>query len=126
VPGLTRIDPEAIVRGRSVAQGPRGILGLIAGEYPSTEAAPPEGVLAPPSRDVRREMLRMEIEAAEAEAAALRAEAALAAAEQESVEAESADTETGEGESEADDSAEAAEATTAAAGEARPEEPGAP
>ncbi|HUQ78252.1 MAG TPA: hypothetical protein VM427_05205 [Patescibacteria group bacterium] len=85
VPGLTAIDAEAILRSaRAAKTKPRGrLLSWISGDYEegdSTIAASP-GSLGPPTGDVRREMLRLEIEAqltnAQAEAEALAADAAV-------------------------------------------------
>ena len=85
VPGLTAIDAEAILRNaRAAKTKPRGrLLSWISGDYDdgaaAVSAAP--GSLAPPSGDVRREMLRLEIEAqltnAQAEVEALAADAAV-------------------------------------------------
>jgi hypothetical protein len=84
VPGLTAIDAEAILRNARAAKAkPRSrLLSWISGEYDEGgEAAPAPGSLAPPDDAVRREMIRLEIEAqlanAEAESAALSADAAL-------------------------------------------------
>jgi hypothetical protein len=81
VPGVTAIDAEAIVRGaRSPVPERRSrLLGWITGEEagePETPAAP--GSLEPPPPEVRREMLRMELEA---EVAELQAEVGALAAE---------------------------------------------
>jgi hypothetical protein len=85
VPGLTAIDAEAILRNARAAKAkPRGrLFSWISGDYDdsgSTAAASP-GSLAPPTGDVRREMLRLEIEAqltnAQAEVGALEADAAV-------------------------------------------------
>ncbi len=68
VPGLTSIDPQAVIRNvRATASPPRRsrLLSLITGDD-ADEAAAVTGTptaLAPPPLDVRREMLRMEIEA---------------------------------------------------------------
>src|SRR2546426_9514613 len=86
VPGLTAIDADAILRnarggGRSKARGGR-LLSWISGEYEEEDEAAnaTPGSLAPPPADVRREMLRLELEAqvanAQAEAEALAADAA--------------------------------------------------
>lgn len=82
LPGLTAIDAAAIVRSK---QQPTGrtrnrLLSWISGEYPDEGAAPVDAAaLAPPDLEVRREMLRLELEAEvanlQAEADALRAEA---------------------------------------------------
>jgi hypothetical protein len=85
VPGLTAIDAEAILRNARAAKAkPRSrLLGWISGEYDedgqSAAAAP--GSLAPPPAEVRREMLRLELEAqvanAQAEVESLAADAAV-------------------------------------------------
>jgi hypothetical protein len=84
VPGLTAIDAEAILRNARAAKAkPRSrLLSWISGEYAEgADAAPAPGSLAPPDDAVRREMLRLELEAqlanAEAETAALTADAAV-------------------------------------------------
>src|SRR5690242_20452011 len=87
VPGLTAIDADAILRNARSASRPkpRGgrLLSWISGEYPGDDAGapPPPGSLAPPPADVRREMLRLELEAqvanAQAEVEALAADAAV-------------------------------------------------
>jgi hypothetical protein len=84
VPGLTAIDAEAILRNARAAKAkPRSrLLGWISGEYDEgPDAPPPPGSLAPPPEAVRREMLRLELEAqlanAQAETAALTADAAV-------------------------------------------------
>ena len=76
VPGLTAIDAEAILRNARAAKAkPRSrLLGWISGDYDAdgeagaARAAP--GSLAPPPADVRREMLRLELEAQVANAQA--------------------------------------------------------
>ncbi|MBF8290504.1 MAG: hypothetical protein HW391_1472 [Chloroflexi bacterium] len=80
VPGVTRVDHEAILNSRSPAQRSRGLMGWLSGEYQSEK--PPEAVesYAPPAEDVRREMLRLELVALEAEVLARQAEAAALAA----------------------------------------------
>lgn len=77
VPGVTRVDVEAILKGRTPVQKPRGIIGWLSGEYEPAEAAaaPQPGTLEPPDEAVRREMLRLELAALEAEVAAAQAEA---------------------------------------------------
>lgn len=89
VPGLTAIDADAILRNtRATAKPKRSgrLLGWISGDYESDEtgtSAPP-GSLAPPPEAVRREILRLELEAqvanAQAEVEALAADAAVEAA----------------------------------------------
>ncbi len=85
LPGLTRVDPEALRRAAPAAKKPRGLIGWLSGEYAAEDAtAPPtapEGTLTPPDEAVRREMLRMELARLESEAAAMIAEAAALAAE---------------------------------------------
>ena len=86
VPGLTAIDAEAILRNARAAKAkPRSrLLGWISGDYDdgsTTTVAASPGSLAPPPAAVRREMLRLEIEAqlqnAQAEAESLAADAAV-------------------------------------------------
>jgi hypothetical protein len=95
VPGVTAIDAEAILSARTVKPRQRSrLLSWISGEYDGPDEAPaPPGSLAPPPPAVRREMLRLELEA---QVANLQAEAGAMAAE-EAVEAGTAiaDTETG-------------------------------
>jgi hypothetical protein len=81
LPGLTAIDTAAIVRAKAPVARPRNrLLSWISGDYPDETATVAEaGALAPPDQEVRREMLRLELEAEvanlQAEADALRAEA---------------------------------------------------
>ena len=81
LPGLTAIDAAAIVRAKTPVARPRNrLLSWISGEYPDTSPSATEaGALAPPDPSVRREMLRLELEAEvanlQAEAGALMAEA---------------------------------------------------
>src|SRR5438552_10858935 len=84
VPGLTAIDAEAILRSaRNAKAKPRSrLLGWISGDYDEDSgAAAAPGSLAPPSGDVRREMLRLELEAqvanAQAEVESMAADAAV-------------------------------------------------
>ena len=74
LPGLTAIDAAAIVRAKTPVARPRSrLLSWISGEYPDEALSATEvGALAPPDADVRREMLRL---ALEAEVANLQAEA---------------------------------------------------
>jgi hypothetical protein len=74
LPGLTAIDAAAIVRAKTPVARPRNrFLSWISGEYPDEAPSATEaGALAPPDIDVRREMLRLELEA---EVANLQAEA---------------------------------------------------
>ncbi len=82
--GVTTLDHEAILRARSDVSRPRGrLLSFITGDASSGGKLDPADVasLAPPADEVRREMLRLEIEAQradiEAETVALRTEAAM-------------------------------------------------
>jgi hypothetical protein len=74
LPGLTAIDAAAIVRAKTPVPRQRSrLLSWISGEYPDdTPTAAEAGALAPPDAEVRREMLRL---ALEAEVANLQAEA---------------------------------------------------
>jgi hypothetical protein len=74
LPGLTAIDTAAIVRSKIPVARPRNrLLSWISGEYPEASGPAAEaGALAPPDPAVRREMLRLELEA---EVANLQAEA---------------------------------------------------
>jgi hypothetical protein len=82
LPGLTAIDAAAIVRAKEPVKRPRSrLLSWISGEYPEDLSTAAEaGALAPPDADVRREMLRLELEATvanlQAESDAILAEAA--------------------------------------------------
>jgi hypothetical protein len=84
VPGLTAIDAEAILRNaRATKTKPRSrLMSWISGDYDEggEDAAPP-GSLAPPPAAVRREILRLELEAqvanAQAEVESMAADAAL-------------------------------------------------
>lgn len=80
-PGLTRIDPEAVLRARLPQPRSRGILGWLSGEV-SDAPGPPVAheTIAPPPNEVRAEILRMELAVLQAEAAAAGALAALEAA----------------------------------------------
>ena len=81
LPGLTAIDAAAIVRAKTPVPRQRSrLLSWISGDYPDDASSGAEaGALAPPDADVRREMLRLELEAEvanlQAEAGALMAEA---------------------------------------------------
>src|SRR3954451_24059889 len=69
IKGVTTLDPEAILRARADVSRPRSrILSFITGEV-STDtggSASPES-LAPPPDEVRREMLRLQLEAERAD-----------------------------------------------------------
>ena len=82
LPGLTAIDTAALVRAKSPTTRSRNrLLSWISGDYPDEAAGGPAdaGALAPPDLAVRREILRLELEAEvanlQAEADALLAEA---------------------------------------------------
>jgi len=81
LPGLTAIDTAAILSAKTPTPRSRNrILSWISGEYPDEAADPADaGALAPPDIAVRREILRLELEAEvanlQAEADALIAEA---------------------------------------------------
>jgi hypothetical protein len=83
LPGLTAIDAAAIGRAKTPVARPRSrLLSWISGEYPDeAPTAADAGALAPPDAEVRREMLRLALEAEvanlQAEADALIAEATL-------------------------------------------------
>jgi hypothetical protein len=78
---VTTLDPEAILRARSEVSRPRSrILSFISGEVAvETGSTADAGSIAPPSDEVRREMLRLQIEAEradlEAETVALKSDA---------------------------------------------------
>jgi hypothetical protein len=75
LPGITALDAEAIIRAARAPAAPKRnrLLSWISGEYQDNEETPaPPGSLELPSEDVRREMLRLELEA---EVAELQAEA---------------------------------------------------
>ena len=81
LPGLTAIDPAALVRAKTPTTRSRNrILSWISGDYPDEAGDPADaGALQPPDIAVRREILRLELEAEvanlQAEADALIAEA---------------------------------------------------
>lgn len=72
LPGVTALDPEAILRARSDAGRSRGgILGFLTGrDLPEPTGTESAESLAPPADDVRREMLRLQLEAEQADAVA--------------------------------------------------------
>ncbi len=81
LPGLTALDPAALVRAKTpTTRGRNRFLSWISGEYPDEAGGVADaGALAPPDLAVRREILRLELEAEvanlQAEADALIAEA---------------------------------------------------
>lgn len=81
VPGVTAIDAASIVRSKAAPKPRSRLLSWISGEYPSDVPSKAEAqAIAPPDLDVRREILRLELEAEvanlQAEVDAIRAEAA--------------------------------------------------
>ncbi len=72
LPGVTALDPEAILRARSEAGRSRGgILGFLTGrDLPEGTGTESAESLAPPEEAVRREMLRLQLEAEQADAVA--------------------------------------------------------
>src|SRR5512135_1238276 len=85
VPGVTQIDPMAVIEGSRPPRQPKNrLMAWITGDE-GTEPASPESTaaLAPPPPEVRREMLRLQMEAelaqASAEAEAMATDEALAA-----------------------------------------------
>jgi Tfp pilus assembly protein FimV len=81
VPGLTAVDAASIIRSKSPQQPRSRLMSWLSGEYTTDLPSKAEQqAIAPPDLDVRREILRLELEAEvanlQAEADALRAEAA--------------------------------------------------
>ena len=81
VPGLTAVDAASIIRSKSPTQPRSRLLSWLSGEYaPDLPSKAEQQAIAPPDLEVRREILRLELEAEvanlQAEADALRAEAA--------------------------------------------------
>jgi hypothetical protein len=81
VPGVTAVDAASIIRSKSTPQPRNRLLSWISGEYtPDVPSKAEAQAIAMPDQDVRREILRLELEAEvanlQAEADALRAEAA--------------------------------------------------
>src|SRR5512143_714983 len=81
VPGVTAIDAAALVRSKATPQSRNRLLSWISGEYQTDVPSKAEAqAIAPPDDDVRREILRLELEAhvasLQAEADAIRSEAA--------------------------------------------------
>ena len=80
VPGVTAIDAASLVRSKAAPQPRNRLLSWISGEYqPDLPSKAEAQAIAPPDDDVRREILRLELEAEvanlQAEADAIRAEA---------------------------------------------------
>lgn len=78
VPGVTAIDAEALARRHSELRAPSGIVGMLSGDDTGAPSEAELPALAPPDEAVRREMLRMELDA---QLATLTAEAHAVAAE---------------------------------------------
>ncbi len=81
VPGVTAIDSASIGRSKDAPQQRSRLLSWISGEYPSDTPSKAEAqAIALPDQDVRREILRLELEAEvanlQAEQDAIRADAA--------------------------------------------------
>ena len=81
VPGVTAVDAASIIRSRTASQPRSRLLSWISGEYSSDLPSKAESqAIAPPDLAVRREILRLELEAEvanlQAEADALLSEAA--------------------------------------------------
>jgi hypothetical protein len=76
IAGVTQIDPSAVLRTKRIKS--RGIAAWLVGEREAEEAS--IGKVEPPSEEVRREMLRLELAAIDAE---LDAKAAVAEANRE-------------------------------------------
>jgi hypothetical protein len=80
VPGVTAIDAASLVRSKTAPQPRNRLLSWISGEYQTDVPSQSEAqAIAPPDNEVRREILRLELEAEvanlQAEADAIRAEA---------------------------------------------------
>lgn len=75
LPGVTRVDHEAILRARKPPAKSGGLMGWLSGSYQEAPEAPPApGTFSPPDDDVKREMIRLELAAIEAQIEAQRAE----------------------------------------------------
>ena len=72
VPGVTSIDAAALLRNSSQAPRQRGrLLSFLTGDVTAEEVSPADHAsLAPPEDAVRREMLRLEVEAERAQVVA--------------------------------------------------------
>ena len=81
LPGVTRVDHEAILKSRAPGPRGRGLIGWLSGDYESEAAPDSPDSIAPPDQAVRREMNRIELAALEAEVQARHAEAAAELAE---------------------------------------------
>lgn len=82
VPGLTAVDAASIIRSKAPPQPRSRLLSWLSGEYTTDLPSKAEQhAVAPPDLEVRREILRLELEAEvanlQAEADALRSEAAV-------------------------------------------------
>ena len=72
--GVTQIDPSAVSRVSRVK--PRRLTSWLTGDIPAETEAETSGKVEPPSPDVKREMLKMELAAIDAELEARAAQAA--------------------------------------------------
>jgi hypothetical protein len=82
LPGLTAIDAEAIIRAKTPSRQRSRLLSWFGGEVPDDTITPAEaGAIAPPDPAVKREMLKLRIQAdianLQAEAVAMQTDAAL-------------------------------------------------
>jgi hypothetical protein len=82
VPGVTTVAAKPIVTSKATTQPRNRLLAWISGDYPEDIPSHAEvQAIAPPDLDVRREILRLELEAEvanlQAEAEAIRADAAV-------------------------------------------------
>jgi len=87
LPGITAIDPQAILRSRQEPPRQRNrLFSFLSGEVPTEDTPGSAGSLEPPPADVRREMLKLEIAAEksrlESERSANQAEVVALAADQ--------------------------------------------
>lgn len=75
VPGVTKVDLDAVLSSRKAPPRQSGLMGWLSGSYPDEVVAPEaQREVSPPDDAVRREMIRMEIAAIEARVEAERAE----------------------------------------------------
>ena len=101
VPGLTAVDAASIIRSKTPAQPRSRLMSWLSGDYATDLPSKAEqAAIAPPDLDVKREILRLELEAEvanlQAEADALRAEAAAEGRSVEAIDAALAATSAGE------------------------------
>jgi hypothetical protein len=123
VPGLTAVDAASIIRSKAPAQPRSRLLSWLSGDYATDLPSKAEqAAIAPPDLDVRREILRLELEAEvanlQAEADALRAEAAAEGRSVEAIDAAMAAASAGEPATDAESGDEPATDADAAAADA--------